>query len=1387
MNFVTRKLLIGALFIFAAMPGMALHSYYMQNGDAYVLICDGPYRATYALNNLSTGVVENLWNLKYTGLDQEAVGISAAQEWDGVSSQKRLYIFAGIDSGWTPHFGMISRRVICWPDPTGVYGTNRSDPSGAPPVIVHRYHNPGLPGHSPTGRGNHCASDYCRSLPNIFGGTCYPCSIIPAATPGKPGYYEVPAGKWYHSLDHPVWSPYTYRSYGGWVHYVCRENVEIKTRDLKLHQINRNSGVLNPTGYPQGVANVKTGERSTMDQRGECVDGCIRAVDGINLPGGELPIVDCVYSSIKKSYLYRREPTKTTYDLIGRDAGTTVVGDPADLTSRQIGVSSRDAAGDYLYVLGLNKVNQWLAAAGAPLMATFTDMAVSDQWWQTGGIVYAYDKSKKIVNKLRRIEAADIATDVEPIYVNIEGTLPDSIGADGLGHLYLMKTRKNPADPNAFKPANAYKYEHHWTAANGDKYCRAYFRQNVTKTVYKRHVSTKVIAPMKGEIPLGVNEYIRDFIVPSPFPISDLTKWSWNGAITLIGAEVSSAYRTELAVINSASPPEVTGDKDGLCDVRGPLLTNTAGDLYAAPKERDDDLTDGRDCYSDNPTYLFEVENYPMPDEHDVSLVGTVDHDGDGRMGQFCSTVQKISLKFYWKLVQIVKDTSGRPVEKVIWDYESAGAPSPYGLVFSPFSEGDYNLGCKVTFRYYDYDRMPPGSFFSDRAAFLTPPATMSPQIAKGEDGAGYSWVKFRVLGVADDPDPQGDAVIMSGLPYSGSFYYRPNKVTDPLSTYCRTATTTVPAGPRYVIPEQTSPTWSFQLRDNEKNRLADSTNRIKILMEAARPPIPPGTLRMVPDSNVWLGGASFTWTATLKRGTDTISDRTISTADPFLTAAQVGVLFPVPSQPYSYSLECKGTRGGQILIYRERRIPNPPFGDDIVWEGPFLRPIIVSLGGKCEVVVKDQTGPQAILTDPIAGKVVPGFFLNRNVLYGTTGETLLFTETPPVANADLVFVIADNNPMGNENPTGAILDYTDPFHHDPTGANGKGRIDLKVNHKYGNRFGQFVYDSDPGLASAGYPVERYRSHPNQTDNSGTVYGVHQKDLVQNDFGAGDLAWLPRSSYAKTFSYRMYKMPLDGIKNFDGQTATVPLSKANNNAGYMNYRYGFASKDAGEAPCSSVLLGSMLGSGEIVVRDNDRPCVFAQLTDLKREGITHTLPFNIKSEYWGTWKLMATGGTAEAIHNGIEDWKGSDIGGFDTGAGGPLVDTGAKVHTNVTSPLVEFEIDIPIFFHALMSDNLASPMIESYVLYDGDGTTPLYDNTARGLDMRYLFRVPSKTAGKYLLKIKVKDDARGWPTDFRRPFLTAPVQANYRNLECLIDVYSARLDVRVIDRTNRGQ
>lgn len=1310
----------------------SLHPFFAQNGDCYILIGDGPHRGVYALNNLTSGVNEWLYD------PYEAYGLVAAQSYDG-SIHKWLYTFASTETGWQNLTGKVARRVI-------TNATNKEYRTSIPPYIVHRYH--GSPFNSPTGHGNHSQ----HTLNWKFDGFDYPCSEVPDPVSGKPGYYWVEMGKFYHSMDRPVKSPFTYGCYyspGYWVHWVVRENGKVKYRNLKLYEYDVTNGV-GPTEKPGStLPPVKIEEKLTLDKRGECVDGCLKESDGEVLPGGMTPYLDTAYaSSIDRSYLYSREPNKTTYTLYGYVAGKDIlIGNPSDLSTKFIGVSSskfNDAS--YVYALGKSVINQWMLDAAAPagmLINEIEDLAVSDQWWLTGGIVYVYDKTKRKVYKFVRNEGSAAGLP-EEISVDDDGIAPDSIGADGFGHLYMVKTNFEPKNASDFEPKDAYHIDPNTMWPN--RY-RAYFKQDVYKSVFKRDYYTKAIVKVPGGVLLGSNKFYRDFYTTD---VADLDSWVWLTSFVQFGPVVDTEYRTELAVINSATPPEVT-NTDAVCDVAGPLKIVGTSLIY-------EDL----DEYNEDEYYVFEVENSP---DFDVNGVNTgnlgEDVDGDTRIGRFPSTTHEDSLRYYWKIIQL-KDRHGNEVNNEILNQEKNGTLGDYRLVRS-FPGGEYRVGVKVRYKYYDYSRLDPGDMADKKDTVLTGMYT-----AAAEDGDGYSWCEFTVKYYPPPPDPQGEGVIMSGKPITASNYnYRPSESD---AQYWAGWTDAVPPAtkhPKFVIKAD-STNWAFKIRDCLTN-INNGIDRVDQMKQAIPPHPNPGDPKIIPGSIKWISEEpSYSWTADITWINGEGMNVRIETEEDFITTGQIKKLFRVPSQPRSYTFTVKGSRAYEYKQYIY------DFAKD-EWVDISI-PKVVKIDAQAEVIVTDETGPALSFDNPYHDSASPkpgvpatnkAFFCSERVLYGTTGETL--ENTAGKSNpSEIVFVVADNNP----NAFATKSSYTDPFHT----AN-------KMNHNTDLLFARFGYYNTSGLVPIGDGTlspphlswYHYKSKPytGKTPLDEANCKLLAEDLDKDSFKA--ISWISSDEYNPSFSYRKYTMKVKDIIHFAYDSDTnnyypyMDTDYANNVTGYQNLKYGLYWQE----PSGKKWPGDFSETGEIVIIDNDRPNIFVKMKDLKYDDFEYVAPGRLKAEAWGEWKNLFGD-----VTNGPQLLSGV-IGGIENSFKFLALDeVKTEFYRTDADETSKLEVDVPAFFEVVAFDNCGIVEIDEFsALKDGEamGDEEFFVTNA---EQKYLFREP----GTYKITVSCKDNALGWPTDPTKPIATAGNSKNHRDMEIDLEVLNTRLDIRIIER-----
>ncbi|MFZ2960274.1 MAG: hypothetical protein WA705_25610 [Candidatus Ozemobacteraceae bacterium] len=1334
-----------AVFIFTLLSTstlFALHEFYNQNGDCYMLIGEGPCRGVYALNNLTGGGITRLYD------PQDAYGITANQTWNGSSCLKYVYTFAGLDTGWVQATGNISRAVnTCdWKGRRFYFPGERTDSP-----IRGEWHDPS--GCGASGVGNHTVR-YSPYGINGYDGD-YPCHWKPTPDPAKSGFCFVSVGKYYHSfLQNGCHS-------GG--HWLIREKVQTKTRKIDLYQYQVTARV-GPT-IQSTVANVNLGEKRSMDQIHECHDGCVRAQSDVPLPGSEVPYVDCVYSTrLNRSYLYRREPSNSAYTLTGTDGNSQLVGTPGNLSTKFIGISSKNNAGDFVYTIGIDLLNKWLKDANAPFtISQLDDVAVSDQWWLSGGIVYAYDRSQKKVYKFVRDEISNKPSIPEQIVVFDGGVLPDSINADGFGHLYLIKTVKEPdGAATTFLPKDAKSYVKQVDYLGRVTY-NASFEQKVYKAVQKRDYYTKEFSIVPGKVLLGTNYFNRTFTSATP---ANLTTWVWTTAPVQNGVDVQSSYRTELAAINCATPPQV-GNPNAVTDVNGPLISTSTGLKKAVPE------SDG--YYKDLQTYIFSVENAPYFDINGVNIGNTgLDQDGDTRIGLFPSTAKKVSIKYYWKVV-LTKDWTSNATTSVLLDQEAAGTPSTDSLLAVKLGAGEYDVGCKLTYQYYDYNKLPLGALADAKETVLSNLMT-----GKGEDSKNYAWEKIRIKPAASINFPGGWCVVMSGRPSSaGAYSYRPIRPTDAACPQCST-TQEFPVGARFVIPEKVAD-WSIKLRESDFNTSKAAPNNVDrfALMAKVDPPDPQDP-RLITGSLEWMGDSKFTWTSKLERGAETVFPGQIITSIPYLTRAELKLLCPIPSQPRAYKLKASGARSYKYRTF----IPNTRLiaGELITEyiETPMQKEIAVL--GECEIVITDETGPMAAFTDPLNPSIsLPAFFSSQAYLYGTTGERLDQVESPPDANPTSIdYVVADNNPMGNDLAPGepALLTYVDPFFS---------AIDARcrVQHRPDNRMGLFQYSTvGLGVMPSALPLTNtFRSNVSSTiPGPDGTYKLEQKDLTAADF---TLPWLKATSYSKCFSYRRYSLAFSTLANSAAfsrnrsgtQAPEMDLGYANNVTGYKNLTYGLSWREA----CNLATGPYMLG--QIVIRDNDRPNIFIKAYEMKNDLLYYYAPSNVQLSFinGGSWARFGEIGQSEANHNGLVSWTGPNIQGID-----PFykINSGFAVTASLTANGFgttgpEIEIDVPTFFQGISCDNTGGTATVTFSLLKG--TKTLFDGKLER-NIRFIFR----TAGDYRVNLTVDDRAKKWPSDPNTPTV-ADLSPNRRDLDCAVRVFQTRLDIRVIDKTGEGR
>ena len=273
---------------------------------------------------------------------------------------------------------------------------------------------------------------------------------------------------------------------------------------------------LNEDKYVE-IADGKTQVGQTMDIRVEryCRAGCLDTCGNANGSGeGSAPTASASVafqpaptgsSTGDRAYFYTRVAGSTNYSLKyngNKYPEASIIGYPKDTTTYWIGVSLQDVNSDFVYALGTNVIKDWYKAYTNKNQnnMVISATAVSNQWEQNGGIVFAYDKNNDLVYKFKRNDKAGLGTiDYEAIdcadlarIVGSNNVSLDDIKADGFGSLYFSMSHpaKSVSDgynpPEKFKPKDCEHMCLDGVTMEGMYICRLLFRQKYSKVVFKR-------------------------------------------------------------------------------------------------------------------------------------------------------------------------------------------------------------------------------------------------------------------------------------------------------------------------------------------------------------------------------------------------------------------------------------------------------------------------------------------------------------------------------------------------------------------------------------------------------------------------------------------------------------------------------------------------------------------------------------------------------------------------------------------------------------------------------------------------------------------------------------------------------------------------------------
>ena len=1453
---------------------LLLNDFYEQNGDCYLLIGNARNETksgVYQLNNLNSNPTKKLYS------PGNAYGITAGLKLTTRGElEKSLYTFVSKDKATRNAKGRVTTRPMLT---TYSYGTWQSDnnttPNNVAPSIVHRYHT--LPNDASTGVGNH-TSGYGLYK---FNYKCIPCSIAPVADgyndDGERVYKYKIGEEWYHTVDHPAYSRYTYctkgtywrfsstgypdiwmaddystRSandpdwywwstrYGGWVHYVAKEDVVEETEKLWLQTWIVDHGF--DSSLEKKITDVVIGAKSSMSLKGECIDGCISDVDNISLPGEPAPHLDTAYSAqTKASYVYTRDrgSDKGKIEGLQTDLGDIVVGDANTMTTKFVGISSRSDTGNYVYLLGSDVINRWLTDLSCPASMLISDpedladIAVSDQWWQNGGIVYAYDKAKKKVYCFVRNEK--LGKSDPPTEINADlggGRLPDKIGADGFGALYLMKTDFKPdtRTPLTYFAGTGKNSAYGYTISGYDRgrpVFRALYKQDIVKSVYKKPYGSDVDPERLAEdVTIDTNYYFRDYQTPSDTYDDPVKIYSTPVMVQSEVNDLSGDYRSELAVINCPTPPRPDHVK-AVCDNNGPMIYDKSTHMYAMAPRRDDGY------FPSDTLYYFMVENAPYFDSNLVNIGNTdVDIDSDGKIGRFPNTVKNESVEYYWQVRRIV-DRDGNKVDEYAEENQvlegSDGSHIVKGNYIMSFpsllDKGTYKVGVKVTYRFYDYSKLPVGALASQKEKCLSAlkVATALPAApADHPEDEGFSWETIEFMPVEPPPSIDGDGVIMTSVNGDAEKSYLPGEACSGCShQQCENTLTRMnnPVTPTFILdsysicksiqyklneetgeyeyvadwPDETRDTecinWGIKLRENTYNLKTRKLDRTVILCGEPPDPHDPsmieGTLRWLTpkDGDPKVNDLKVHWSSSLQIG-DKVETFNVTTPGFTLSIGDIRKLFPVPSEPICYTLSVRADSSYtySFMDYGPRRVA----GGKIVYDYHRAdNPVSISISATAKVCVADNQKPSYMVYDAGTGNIIPGYALeyspsDKDYVKATSGETISESDS----GKKLVFYVADNNPFANYNGTRECTGEG-KFHY-----NGSDRLRnrLRVRHSLANRKA-FLYNENCS-----------HSKVDTGASSTSPEEVNGADIDFSNITTSMSKGTEITAPSRLVAFTKYVFDASKLGKFTGTDAAgnaMSFDYASDKPGYTNLKFGIRWKESSGLEVSEEDFKGMpsYSIGNIVSVDNDRPNIFITAKQEKFVDEFTVPTVTYRGTKYGSWFPTVNPGPSYSTQGpDIWDLKKSESNPPTSYFDNSLLENNS--FDELTKELfVEDKAllaDIPVTFEVSANDNAGNITFESIRIiklsdesvYAGPSTDfPPLDNKK----IQCVFRDRDET--QYCVEATVADDARTWPDNAEDnasdDSLIRNENRNRRTIKAYFRVVPSRLDFRVLDREIR--
>jgi len=775
-----------ALLTVVVMPpqGFALAPEYERNGECYLLIGQGPValKGVFRLNNPEKAKyfdpAKHLFTPNNTfsfAVDLNRVIYTFTEAVDaGFSLLSNKLKRQVLDSGSTNHADYGYHAYFHYDHRSWGAGSNvyRVGPVGRSIQ--------GSSSFKSAGPGSSIATPAGNPLPTFTG------ALTLDKYTGK-NWYEIPNGAWYSS-----WK--TGSAIGGFstFYVVFGDKEEGKAHNWTLFTWDPDNLNLDAPVYTSNAGKVVAtsyDKKITRQIFAGCLDGCGGASGSGSGVADEmtndLAFMPPIKAQPSRTYFYSRPKYQAGAEitlngsLYTPGASNPLIGLPDSIDTLWIGVSMRNVSSDYVYALGTSVIKDWYKqATGADASAMdISAVAVSNQWNQEGGIIYAYDSAGKMIYKFQRQEksgspiskeryqALSMASVLSSVGASPNSVI-DDIKADGFGSMYFAMSHpaKNVADydPRYYFNPNDWIYLKKGVknTDDGSWSGNLIYKQGYGKVVFERNnrngkvreIGRKDFAVRYYNVPFVIDipgmEQLANEEISSKNTQAILASWSavignnnnkWDaGDYNYGNAGVASFYeysyadpgQCRLSVINVPTPDVVIslGGNKSYLDIVGPYLnTIPAPNMVDRHTNQSDGLiTPSPASLVPDQLYFYMVENYPLPDGTQNPLEQP-DWDNDGKWGGFITSIinPESSTKggnvYYRWRTWMVEDLYGNPVCKAMESKPPVTGNTgmyPYQYFYSPVP-GKYILTCQVLYDWYDYDLLKFGDTIDDLPTVL--------------------------------------------------------------------------------------------------------------------------------------------------------------------------------------------------------------------------------------------------------------------------------------------------------------------------------------------------------------------------------------------------------------------------------------------------------------------------------------------------------------------------------------------------------------------------------------------------------------------------------------------------------------------------------------------